>query len=96
MFLVGSSWFWYEASAFGNPTYHAISANNFETGGLLIFLLGVFGRQFFPSNDPSVSTLLSLGTFAIAWLVRPLGAIPDWRVQVTSRDVDAAGPAVLP
>ncbi len=35
----------------------------------------VLGRQFFPSNDPSVSTLLSLGTFAIAWLVRPLGAV---------------------
>ena len=28
--------------------------------------------------------------------VRPLGAIPDWRVQVTSRDVDAAGDATLP
>jgi hypothetical protein len=27
---------------------------------------------------------------------RPLGAIPDWRVQVTSRDVDSAGPALLP
>ncbi len=28
--------------------------------------------------------------------VRPLGAIPDWRIQVTSRDVDAASPAILP
>ncbi len=28
--------------------------------------------------------------------VRPLGVIPDWRVQVTSRDVDAAGAAILP
>ena len=28
--------------------------------------------------------------------VRPLGAIPDWRVQVTSRDVDAASVAILP
>lgn len=27
---------------------------------------------------------------------RPLGAIPDWRVQVTSRDVDAASAAILP
>ncbi len=35
----------------------------------------VLGRQFFPSSDPATSTLLSLGTFAIAWLVRPLGAI---------------------
>ncbi len=29
-------------------------------------------------------------------VVRPLGAIPDWRVQVTSRDVDAASAALLP
>ncbi len=35
----------------------------------------VLGKQFFPSTDPAISTLLSLGTFAIAWLVRPLGAI---------------------
>lgn len=28
--------------------------------------------------------------------VRPLGAIPDWRVQVTSRDVDGASPTILP
>ncbi len=35
----------------------------------------VLGKQFFPATDPAVSTLLSLGTFAIAWLVRPLGAI---------------------
>ncbi len=27
---------------------------------------------------------------------RLLGPIPDWRVQVTSRDVDSAGPAILP
>ena len=35
----------------------------------------VLGKQFFPASDPAVSTLLSLGTFAIAWLVRPLGAM---------------------
>lgn len=29
-------------------------------------------------------------------LARPLGAVPDWRVQVTSRDVDGASPAILP
>jgi len=27
---------------------------------------------------------------------RPLRALPDWRVQVTSRDVDAAGAGILP
>jgi MHS family proline/betaine transporter-like MFS transporter len=35
----------------------------------------VLGKQYFPSDDPAVSTLLSLSAFAIAWLVRPLGAI---------------------
>ena len=35
----------------------------------------VLARQFFPTNDPNVSVALSLGTFAIAWLVRPLGAV---------------------
>ena len=34
----------------------------------------VLGRQFFPAVDPATSTLLSLGAFAIAWVVRPLGA----------------------
>ncbi|HWK44972.1 MAG TPA: MFS transporter [Stellaceae bacterium] len=32
-------------------------------------------KQFFRTANPSTSVLLSLGTFAIAWLVRPLGAI---------------------
>ena len=40
--------------------------------GLFAVLLG---KQFFPSNDPTTQTALSLGTFAIAYLVRPLGAI---------------------
>jgi MHS family proline/betaine transporter-like MFS transporter len=35
----------------------------------------VLGRQFFPTTDPNVSLLLSLGAFAISWLVRPLGAV---------------------
>src|ERR1700679_1373632 len=35
----------------------------------------VLAKQFFPATDPSVSLLLSLGTFALAWLVRPLGAV---------------------
>ncbi len=35
----------------------------------------VLGRQFFPATDPNVSLLLSLGAFAISWLVRPLGAV---------------------
>jgi MHS family proline/betaine transporter-like MFS transporter len=35
----------------------------------------VLAKQFFPTSDPSVSLLLSLGTFALAWLVRPIGAV---------------------
>ena len=35
----------------------------------------VLAKQFFPASDPSVSLLLSLGTFALAWLVRPIGAV---------------------
>ncbi|MFG3522781.1 MFS transporter [Nocardia nova] len=33
----------------------------------------VFGRLFFPSFDPIVGTLLSLSTFALAFLTRPIG-----------------------
>jgi len=35
----------------------------------------VFGKLFFPSEDPLVGTLLSLSTFSVAFIVRPLGAI---------------------
>jgi MFS transporter, MHS family, proline/betaine transporter len=35
----------------------------------------VLAKQFFPTTDSSVSVLLSLGTFALAWLVRPVGAV---------------------
>ena len=35
----------------------------------------ILGKQFFPSTDPATSTLLSLGAFAISWLVRPLSLI---------------------
>jgi MHS family proline/betaine transporter-like MFS transporter len=35
----------------------------------------VLAKQFFPMADPSVSLLFSLGTFALAWLVRPIGAV---------------------
>jgi MHS family proline/betaine transporter-like MFS transporter len=35
----------------------------------------VLAKQFFPTSDPATSLLLSLGAFAISWLVRPLGAV---------------------
>jgi MHS family proline/betaine transporter-like MFS transporter len=40
--------------------------------GLFAVLLG---KQFFPAGDAATSLTLSLGTFAIAYLVRPLGAM---------------------
>lgn len=39
------------------------------------FFATVLARQFFPTTDPTVSLALSLATFALAWLVRPIGAI---------------------
>ncbi|MHC1480194.1 MFS transporter [Frateuria aurantia] len=33
------------------------------------------GRAFFPADDPRVSTLLALATFAIGFVVRPLGGL---------------------
>jgi MHS family proline/betaine transporter-like MFS transporter len=42
---------------------------------LYALFAAVLGRVFFPAADPNVSLLLSLGAFAISWLVRPLGAI---------------------
>ncbi len=58
----------------------AIAANIgmvFEWFDLLIYALFAvtLSMQFFPSNDPNSAVLLSLGTFAIAWLVRPIGAV---------------------
>lgn len=35
----------------------------------------VFGRLFFPTDDPTVSQMLALASFALAFLIRPLGGI---------------------
>lgn len=35
----------------------------------------VFGPLFFPDTDPTAATLLSLSTFAVSFLARPLGAL---------------------
>ncbi len=74
VFLVGSSYLWYRASTFPDtPTHHTISANNFEIGGLLIFLLGVFGRQFFTHSSRDIPPLETMaytvfGLFYVPWL----------------------------
>jgi MHS family proline/betaine transporter-like MFS transporter len=35
----------------------------------------IIGRQFFPSDDPTTSLLLSLATFGVGFISRPLGSI---------------------
>src|SRR5882724_12421350 len=49
----------------------------FEWYDLLIYAMFVptISKLFFPTAEPGVSVLLGLGTFALAWLVRPIGAI---------------------
>jgi MFS family permease len=35
----------------------------------------VFGELFFPGNDPFIGSLLAISTFAVGYLVRPLGGV---------------------
>ena len=37
----------------------------------------VFGKVFFPTADPFISTMASFGTFAAGFLARPLGGVLD-------------------
>ena len=39
------------------------------------FFAVTIAEVFFPSRDPTVSLLVTFGTFGLAYLVRPLGAI---------------------
>ncbi|MBP2171502.1 MHS family proline/betaine transporter-like MFS transporter [Erwinia toletana] len=39
------------------------------------FFASYIAHAFFPSQDPSVSLLLALGSFGVSFLIRPLGAI---------------------
>ena len=34
-----------------------------------------FGKLFFPATDPKIATVLSLATFGVAYVARPLGAV---------------------
>lgn len=43
--------------------------------GLIGFLSVLFGKLFFPVNDPLLSTIATMGTFAVAYLARPVGAV---------------------
>ena len=64
----------------GSVLKTAIAANIgavFEWYDLLLYALFAvtLSKQFFPPGDPNSAVLLSLGTFAVAWLVRPIGAV---------------------
>ncbi len=56
------------ASAIGNAT-------EWFDYGIYAYLAVYIGRTFFPSEDPAVSTLASLGVFAISFLIRPIGGL---------------------
>jgi MFS transporter, MHS family, proline/betaine transporter len=74
----------------------AIAANIgavFEWYDLLLYALFAvtLSQQFFPLANPTSAVLLSLGTFAIAWLVRPIGAV----VIGTYADREGRKPALV-
>ncbi len=39
------------------------------------FLAGTMAKLFFPNNDPEMSLLITLGTFGLTFLMRPLGSL---------------------
>jgi MFS transporter, MHS family, proline/betaine transporter len=43
--------------------------------GVYAYVAVYIGRAFFPSDDPTVSTLSSLAVFAISFVIRPLGGL---------------------
>jgi MHS family proline/betaine transporter-like MFS transporter len=44
------------------------------------YFASIIGRQFFPSDNPSVSLLAAFGAFAAGFLVRPLGGLVFGRI----------------
>ena len=62
------------------PTWRIVAAasigNALEWFDLLDGYLAVtLSRLFFPSNDENASLLLTLGTFGVSYLIRPIGAL---------------------
>ena len=72
-----------EIAATGRLSSHTrsiIAANIgavFEWYDLLVyaFFASTISKLFFPTTDETTSILLSLGTFGLSWLARPLGAV---------------------
>ncbi|MGE3333021.1 MAG: MFS transporter [Rhodospirillaceae bacterium] len=57
--------------------FAATLGNTLEWFDLIVYAVfaAAIGRAFFPSTDPTVSLLVSFGTFGVAFLMRPLGGI---------------------
>jgi MFS transporter, MHS family, proline/betaine transporter len=53
------------------------TGNALEWYDLIVYgyFAGPLSRQFFPSHHRTVSLLLALGTFALSYLARPIGAL---------------------
>src|SRR4029078_13621183 len=51
------------------------NALEFYDFSLFVFLAPVIGPLFFPSEDKISSILITLGTFAVGYFMRPIGAI---------------------
>jgi metabolite-proton symporter len=59
------------------PVVQVASGNFLEMYDFFVFAYyaAAIGRAFFPSGDPFASLMLSLATFGVGFLMRPLGAI---------------------
>ncbi len=59
------------------PVVQVAGGNFLEMYDFFVFAYyaTAIGHAFFPSDDPSSSLILSLATFGVAFLMRPLGAI---------------------
>lgn len=57
--------------------FAAAIGNALEWFDLIVYAVfaAAIGRAFFPSADPTVSLLVSFGTFGVAFFLRPLGGI---------------------
>src|SRR5690242_7604979 len=58
---------------FGSAVGSAVEWYDYFLYGTMASL--VFGPLFFPTNDPVSSQMLSLASFALAFLIRPIGGV---------------------
>ena len=60
----------------------SVIGNGLEWFDFLIYgyFAKIIAHVFFPVGNTALSTTLTLGTFAVGFIVRPLGGICDWRL----------------